>query len=293
MQNKDAAVCFLIVNYIKFLPSLSIGSCLAATKSPIVIGYVNEDDLRDLPTSSRIKRIDLRNLPRCQHIFANFQTGAYREFGTNDFFYLVQLKWHLIAELMSLGYQRIIYSDIDTIWLQDAVELTSLIGEHSLLQIQDGTLDITTPRLCMGFASMVNCPEIIQMLEDCALENMHQLRTGDQVGDDDIISEYFLNQGYPSWIRLLPQLAFPTGNMLTQYLAKSAYRDIKPPRPVVFHANYMIGQNNKAIVLERARKLLKVPTQIRLRNHEKLLLSFNYFIVQLKSKLRGILRKFR
>lgn len=281
IKNKDEIVCFLIINYIPFLPSISIGSCLVATDCPIVVGFINEDDIRDIPISPRISRVNLRQVPRCRQILTQIDSGFYRHFGSQDFFNLVQLKWHLFAELFSLNFQRIIYSDIDTIWMQDAVILTRLENTQSLLQIQDVTIDVRTPRLCMGFISMVNNPVIIQMIEDCALENEQRLLAGEQVGDDDIITDYYKNHGYPTWIKPLPQLAFPTGNMLTQYISKPAFRPVEPPRPILFHANYIIGQKNKAIILERIRYRLKVPTTDRPSKSTQLSLRINFFIVRI------------
>ena len=258
IADRDEIVCFLIVNYIPFLPSLSIGSCLSVTDCSIVVAYINEEDIRDLPTSPRITRLNLKQIPRCSDILLKVDSGAYKQFGSPEFFNLVQLKWHLFAELLNANFQRIIYSDIDTVWLQDAVTLTRLKSTSSLLQIQDVTIDIRTPKLCMGFVSMINNQKIVEMIEDCANENDRRLLSGELIGDDDIITDYFNHNGNPTWIQPLPQLAFPTGNMLTQYLAKSSFRPVKPPRPILFHANYIIGQKNKAIVLEKIYRRMKV-----------------------------------
>ena len=258
IASKDEIVCFLIVNYIPLLPLLSIGSCLSATDTPIVVGYINEDDLRDLPASPRITRLDLNQVARCRKVLSGVHSGAYKHFGSQDFFNLVQLKWHLFAELLESKFQRIIYSDIDTIWIQDAVTLTRMGMVNSLIQIQDVSVDVRNPKLCMGFISIVNDPKTVKLIEDCAVDNELRLLSGEQIGDDDIITDYFRNQGFPTWIRPLPQLSFPTGNMLTQYIAKSSFRPVEPPRPILFHANYIIGQKNKAIVLERVSRRMKM-----------------------------------
>ena len=280
--NRNEIVCFLIVNYIPYLPSISVGSCLTATDCPIVIGYLNEDDLRDIPASPRITRLDLREIASCRTILGQIDSGVYRHFGTQDFFNLVQLKWYLFLELMCAGFQRVIYSDIDTVWVQDAVAMTNVKNADFFVQIQDVTVDMRNPRLCMGFISIVNNPTTFKMIEICAQENERRLLTGEQIGDDDIISDYYRDQGYPNWIQTLPQLAFPTGNMLTQYISKPAFRPVEPPKPIIFHANYIIGQKNKAIVLERFSNRLNLRTAFELSLGEKLILNFSFFMVRLK-----------
>ena len=281
-NNKDTIICFLVVNYIPFLPTLSIGSCLAATDCSIVVGYIHEDDLRELPISQRITRLNLQNVPGCGQILTSVHSGDYKKFGTQDFFNLVQLKWYLFAELMSQGFQRVIYSDIDTLWVQDAVKMTQLEEKNLLLQIQDATLELDAPMLCMGFVSMLNSPTIIQMIDECARENQRRLLAGEKIGDDDIITEFYSNHSCPTWIKPLPQLAFPTGNMVTQYLARSSFRPIEPPKPILFHANYVIGQKKKAILLFRLVRHWKLPIETDIYYRGRLLLWIGFYMVRVK-----------
>ena len=137
---------------------------------------------------------------------------------------------------------------------------------------------------------MINSPTIIQMIEVCASENEQRLLSGDQIGDDDIISDYFSDRGYPSWIQPLPQLAFPTGNMLTQYISKPAFRPVEPPKPILFHANYIIGQKNKATILEMVRRHMRVRSEIDIPIRGVLTLRMNFYVVRFKFWLNRPLR---
>jgi hypothetical protein len=229
-NNKDTIICFLVVNYIPFLPTLSIGSCLAATDCSIVVGYIHEDDLRELPISPRITRLNLQNVPGCEQILTAVHSGDYKKFGTQDFFNLVQLKWYL----------------------------------------------------CMGFVSMLNSPTIIQMIDECARENQRRLLVGEKIGDDDIITEFYSNHSCPTWIKPLPQLAFPTGNMVTQYLARSSFRPVEPPKPILFHANYVIGQKKKAILLFRLVRHWKLPIETDIYYRGRLLLWIGFYTVRVR-----------
>jgi hypothetical protein len=56
---------------------------------------------------------------------------------------------------------------------------------------------------------------------------------------------------FPSWIKELPQATFPVGSMVNLYSKKNLFPGLKGPSSYIFHANYVVGINNKILLLEK------------------------------------------
>jgi Nucleotide-diphospho-sugar transferase len=258
---EEPIVCFLLINEIKELPYLSIESCLKNTKSLIYIGYNSENSLRGLPKSERIKFIKL--IP--DNITEN---NTYVDFQSLDFFEIVTLKWDLFDRLFHLGYEHIIYSDLDVIWYRDCVEEMKIL--HSVHKdvkvfIQDATLDPKQPRLCMGFVSFIKSPQVSSLIANCKKNHKLEVSRLQRYGDDEAVTDFYIKEKFPLWIGKLPQIAFPVGIFLNSFSNKPQIPGLKPffaqpnlSAPYIFHANYLIGERNKLLGIKIMNKYVGV-----------------------------------
>jgi hypothetical protein len=247
----EPVVVFLVVNAIKDLPSLSVSSCLMATTSNIVIGYVSESDLSGIAPHPRLYKYKIDG----GNATLNYATGVYSEFGKLDFFYLVTFKWILFKELFNLGFQVIIYSDLDVAWFADAsTEVKSLFLKNADLDlaIQSATLTPTEPRLCMGFVAIRSSMLTEKLIEVCHKNHLNAVLDGQLIGDDDVITEYYLKNAKPPWMYELPQVAFPIGIMMNAYIRDSSVPGLNLPIPFIFHSNYVVGEHNKRLLMRLA-----------------------------------------
>jgi hypothetical protein len=245
------AVCFLVINSITELPKLAISSCLRVTKCPIIVGYLNEKDLQDLPIDSRITYLKL-DIPR--EFLAEFSTTNrnYRTFDEQEFFKIVTVKWQLFKRLIELDIETLVYSDLDVIWIRDAAREIDI----SFKRFQ--TLDVliqsipsapSEPKLCMGIVGFrigKNVHDLIFAAHDI---HLRQVMLGNKFGDDDAITEYYRSNGSPHWIRELPQTAFPVGKLLNSFSNKQLMPGLYLETPYIFHANYISGVRNKRLML--------------------------------------------
>jgi hypothetical protein len=251
------AICFLVVNEVKELPTLSIRSVLDLTEAPIFVGYFRERDVSDLPKHDQITFIKIADLPE-------EETLGYQNFGTNSFYDLVSRKWDLISKVLNLGFDFVIYNDIDLVWARDAgTEVTNTFASNQNTQIlvQSLTESPAHPSLCMGFIALRNSAFTVDFLNECAEANLKSRNRMEMIGDDEIITEIYKNRNFDSRIRELPQVTFPVGYFISLFRGVSPMPGMVSASPYVFHANYVIGERNKRILLrlflgrKRLRKL--------------------------------------
>lgn len=252
IQQKPIA-CFLIINPIPKLSDLALLSVLRNTDVPIAIGYVNESDLPDLANDSRVLRVKL-NHKHDQLSTSGISNGIYQDFSQENFYQLVQLKWTLFAELLSMGYTTVFYSDVDVVWLQDPIgDILKAFAQMPDVHwfIQSFTSSVNEPKLCMGFVAFRNSSIVNSFIKDCAAFHARGLGLNPKLGDDDVVTSMYRELNFPSWIKELPQAAFPVGSMVNLYSKKNLFPGLKGPTPYIFHANYVVGISNKILLLEK------------------------------------------
>jgi hypothetical protein len=234
------------------MPELSIRSILKSSSNDIYVGYLNLDDLSDLPDHPRIKLIDLNEMPDKTLFTASGE--SYLDFTAPDFYRLVQYKWVLLQHVASLDFEYIIFSDFDVYWNQDPVlDIAKVFEKYTEIdfQIQTYTSDPSFQELCMGFVAIRNCSRTLLDLD--TLKHLHadMLLANPKTGDDDVISSHYKNElNFRSRVLTLPQSTFPTGNLINNFKKMNSFPGLVPYRPYIFHANFVIGSAKKIRLLE-------------------------------------------
>jgi hypothetical protein len=250
-------VAFLVINKIDELPIASIRSVLENSSAPIRVGYLNEQDIAGLNLSPRVEFIRLKPLPDIN------LKGAYKDFSDSLFYQIVQLKWQLIETLFELDYEFIIYTDLDVIWFSDPVaSLEAVFAQDSkiALQIQSFTSDPSNPKLCMGFVAFRNAEATHKIVSECKDIHVESLKNESKYGDDDAVTKYFTENNMTDQIRLLPQSTFPVGSLLNLYATVPVFPGLAAPTPYIFHLNYVVGLQNKRIMMRLLKKRMSVKT---------------------------------
>jgi hypothetical protein len=271
-----------MINNIKEMPEISIGSCLENSESKIYIGYIDDRHLENLPKNDRIVplKLEITNLH-----FQIHPESTYTSFDKLNFYDLVTLKWVLFTEIFRLGYGSLIYSDLDVIWYSNVEENFKKFFENRLdvdVLIQDQSLDVNLPKLCMGLVSLRRTPRVEALIQRCFLEHKSRVANGELIGDDDVATDFYVSEKFPGWIYRLPQISYPVGMNFNAYLRNSKFPGLKPPRPLIFHANYVIGETNKRLLMRLA--------NVEFKSDVKLGLYF-YLILRIK-KIRQLRRNF-
>lgn len=251
--HRTPVVTYLLINHVNDLPEISINSCLKFSSVPIVIGYLNEYDLRGVPNDTRIRFLKLNDSVESEI------SNKYVDFETIDFFKLVTYKWVLFKRLFDDGVKHLIYSDLDVVWYADVAQI--MIQAHRnqnqvKFLVQSITTDPGKPSLCMGIVSMVKSPETESLIQTCHQLHVDAVNNGFRYGDDDAITDFYKTMNYPFWIRELPQSTFPVGMFINNYSKRSMFPGLFATKPFLFHANYVIGEKNKIALIRLASKLI-------------------------------------
>lgn len=245
-------ICYLLINKIPKLPRLAIESALQNTTVDIYVGYINRSDLSELPVSPRLHFIDLTSQAVEKNLMS--ESSGYISFDQNFFFQLVQLKWGLFQFLLSeTDVDFLVYLDLDVVVLKDLVaefERTFNSFPNVEVLVQEFTHEPSVPRLCMGVFAVKNGGFSRQLLDKCSLIHAETLVTNPRFGDDDVITEIYADKEFTDSFLRLPQHSFPVGNLVNLFLPFSPLRGLRPPRPFVFHSNFVVGIQKKYLLLE-------------------------------------------
>ena len=261
------------------LPLIAITSAFERTKAEILIGYLNESDLPALPVNIRVQLIKLENT---KELGLDNSSGSYSDFSEDDFYRIVQLKWQLLQRVLELDFDFVIYSDTDIYWNIDPIdELSSVFNLRAevSVQIQSFTDLLSHPKLCMGFVAFRNSEVTNEFLAECKQRHLSHSMSSGRIGDDDIVTQYYLENNFPQFIQELPQTTFPVGRMLNLYNVKSKYPGLPSPEPFIFHANYVVGLRNKII-------LMKIFIRYHSKYDQSLPLGVNHFAALQVQRLR-------
>ena len=242
-----SAVCFLVINQIEVLPKLAINSVLNQSDQNIVIGYISERDITDLPKSDRISYLNLSEASKELGIDAGNQ--KYQTFDQDTFFSLVRLKWKMLELLLLRDqYDYLIYNDVDVYWIQNPskiLEDSFRDMPHVEVLIQNFTRNPSNPSLCMGFVALRNSKSALELVKRCSQIHDEMLENNPRTGDDDVISKFYLDNSFPQSILQLPQGLFPVGNFANLFSKKNIYPGLTPYTPYIFHANFVVGVKKK------------------------------------------------
>lgn len=246
-----SVICYLIVNQIASLPRLAISSALKNTENEVYVGYLNKDDLVDLPDNQRLHFIDLSSAALIRGL--SVKPTGYVDFSNNYFFHLVQLKWDLFQEVSKLGVADfIIYLDLDVVVLRDITsEFNEVFQRKPLVDVlvQDFTFMPSSPRLCMGVFAFRCKESTLSVIRECSKIHASGLKDNPRFGDDDVVTQLFISGDCDISILPLPQQSFPVGNLFNLMLPFGPLRGLRPETPFIFHANFVVGNLKKSLLL--------------------------------------------
>lgn len=249
-DSSNSAVCFLLIGQLGELPRIALQSALDRTSAPIFIGILDEKDSANLPRSHRVHYIKLDLLSNDQRTETSTE---YQDFSTDSFYQIVQYKWQLLLKLIEQDFKFIVYSDTDVYWNLNPLNVLENVFDDRPwvdIQIQSFTDNPSDPKLCMGFVALRVSARNKVFIQECAKRHEVESFTRKRIGDDDIVTLKFAEDGFPAAILELPQSTFPVGRMLKLYGRKSIMPGLGSPDPYIFHANYVVGLTNKLILIK-------------------------------------------
>jgi hypothetical protein len=154
---------------------------------------------------------------------------------------------------MDLDLDYIIYCDVDLVWARDAsTEIFKYFTEQDVeIAVQSITQSPAHPSLCMGFFAFRKSDFTREFISKSLERHREYLSSNHFVGDDEIITEMYFESGFDARIRELPQTTFPVGYTIDLYRRMRFMPQMAGVSPYVFHANYVVGERKKRILLRK------------------------------------------
>jgi hypothetical protein len=250
-QKSSGAICLLVINRIPQMPTIALNSILKSTQKNVHIGYVNFLDIEEFASNPRVILVDLSKEYAELKILGDGKD--YTGWNSNEFFRIVQMKWVLLRNMLSAGFEFVIYSDLDVVWSLDAyAEIAAgFEGRPEVsIQIQSFSRNISDPKLCMGFVALKNDEISHGFIAEGGRRHADELIRNPRIGDDDIATMLYVEQSFPKWLIELPQTTFPVGVSINLFRGRSVFPGLQAQEPFIFHANFAVGLNNKILLMK-------------------------------------------
>jgi hypothetical protein len=235
----------LVIGNAEPLASIAFRSIRKRFSGQMLIGYVDKSDVIFAEQDPLVDYYDLSD----QFDLAN---SPYRGFQDPVFYEIVSLKWELLRHALDIGYDTVIYSDLDVLWCKDAtdtVERTFKMFSSIEVLVQSFTRGSELPCLCMGFVALRVSDKNKELIKLCQKTHKEVAIHTPMFGDDEVISQVFQDLNCPGWIRELPQSTFPTGNLYPLFIRHLRFRKMARIEPYIIHLNYVVGFDNKVLLL--------------------------------------------
>ena len=177
--------------------------------------------------------------------------AAYVEYGSPEFSCLMKYRFPVLRAIMAEG-KRIIYSDLDVVWLRNPLPYLSDVLDDFPCAFQTESIPVFPPMLCAGFIAMSDSLACCTLVDRfiARYQGRELKRTMQPVLRDILIA----NKEYLANIFLLPEGLFPNG-----LLYCTATSDDPLPvtmtgqlQPFIFHGNWVQGLDQKRRFLMHA-----------------------------------------
>ena len=228
--------CNIDPQYIEIYASASAMEELLDLRSQYGIGNITA--LEDI-----VENIDLQN------------NNDYHNYGTGEFGKFTLSKWIAIKHLLNQGVKQVIYTDVDIAWRQNPLPLLQQIAKHYSLSIQtEGTANFP-PHFCTGFMSFVNIDFSHRLLNSLTNLHSHFIQTNPEYHDQTVINHLIQSSPYLlTNIFSLSELLFANGmsaSLLSVSDSELSSIQSGQPNPMIFHANWTVGLQNKRYMLQK------------------------------------------
>ena len=172
--------------------------------------------------------------------------SGYSDFGTDEFNAVVSRKWDAILMTLELGYQTVVFADCDIAFIRDFVPYLSAAASTYACGLQSESVVLWPPEYCTGFMFFTReAMDLLRMMSAVNKENVHR-------GNDQVIFNEEIRRN-PDLIRdvlALPESLFQNGLHYRSHLGPKLAYSVGNLTPLLFHANYVAGLENKKSLLK-------------------------------------------
>jgi hypothetical protein len=212
---------------------------------------VPADAERELGGVTKVYGAKVRVLEQLVAVNPGDIPDAYVEYGSPEFSGLMKYRFPVLRSIMAEG-KRIIYSDLDVVWLRNPLPYLSNVLDSFPCAFQTESIPVFPPMICAGFVALSDSSACRTLVDHfiARFQGKELKRTMQPVLRDILIE----NKEYLADIFLLPEGLFPNG-----LLYCTATSSDPPPvtmtgqlQPFIFHGNWVQGLDQKRRFLMHA-----------------------------------------
>lgn len=172
---------------------------------------------------------------------------SYQEFGSRGFNHVSNLKWMVFRELFNRGFELVVYSDVDVVFLRPFLSYVERVAQEFPVGLQSEGQDTFPPLLCAGFMFFSARAKVIA--SDLELISR---QIDSALNDQEIINARFREDGeLRRLVYELPSHLFANGLFAESVRSGLSSGQQVGPGWMVFHANFVSGTQAKKEMLRR------------------------------------------
>lgn len=171
----------------------------------------------------------------------DYSPERYNEFGSKDFNLVANRKWDVFLELFDLGYEAVICSDVDIVFLTPFRNYLQSVMKVFPAGFQSEATAEFPPLLCSGFMFFRSIwADEVRFFRNASLKSLNDYN------DQDLVNARLsADSAFRSGVIELPSHLFPNGRMIAHTLSQLDPNESVGAKPFLFHANWVVGLEAK------------------------------------------------
>jgi hypothetical protein len=203
----------------------------------------------ELQLLQRSQKVNLRCIEKEFPQFS-WPGAGYMSFGGEEFATFTAVKWLALSRIISEGAKYAFYSDVDICWRRDPIPYLSGVLASADVAVQHEGDEALPLNYCCGFICFKRSLFSIMLLKALFKTQMSVRRYRPDAATDQIVFRKFAHLPYiRRRVFALPNLLFPSGLLEKYFLNHQASATVNTP--MIFHANWAIGLDQKRDMLRR------------------------------------------
>lgn len=179
--------------------------------------------------------------------------SRYFDFGSPEFGRFTLYKWLAVRRALAAGIGHVIYSDVDVAWRRDPIPMLQSIAQLYDLALPTEGIPQFPPFFCTGLMSFRDSQFSRDLLDFMIRLHTEKAASEPSLNDQDLFNRVvaqtpqMLGNIFP-----LPELVFANGAAATLMRPETELAKLQVYRadPVLFHANFTVGVENKKKLLQ-------------------------------------------
>ena len=198
------------------------------------------DKFKNICKKYNVKLLNLKT-------FNKSHDDKYYQIGSKKLNEISVQKWEIILDALELGYDNVIYSDVDIVFLENFIPYINEVSNHYKCGSQVEALPWFPINYCCGFMFFNKSSiKLLKKIKTIACKYLSQYHDQDALNYISRNSKSLSNEFFK-----FPDSLFQSGLLYKMHSKNFFNPMVDSLKPFLFHANFVIGVDNKINLLKR------------------------------------------